>query len=226
VSAEPERDRSADGAIGERRWPTAAAVLVAMSLPFLMPEGFFDGLLFWVVPIAEGILLLVLIAADPGRINRRSRPLRILSILLLGVLVAAGLFGTVSLVDDLIHGGVETQAAGPLLAAGSLVLLGNVIAFSFVFWELDAGGPAVRAHRAPDHPDFAFPQQLQPAISPVGWRPQFIDYLYLSTTNTFALSPTDVMPLAPWAKIAMAVQSVSSLLIIGLVLARAVNVLA
>jgi hypothetical protein len=33
------------------------------------------------------------------------------------------------------------------------------------------------------------------------------------------------MPLAPWAKVVMAVRSVMSLLILGLVVARAVNVL-
>jgi hypothetical protein len=32
------------------------------------------------------------------------------------------------------------------------------------------------------------------------------------------------MPLAPWAKIAMAIQSLVSLVILGLVIARAVNV--
>jgi hypothetical protein len=41
-----------------------------------------------------------------------------------------------------------------------------------------------------------------------------------------AFSPTDVMPLAPWAKITMSIQAVASLLIIGLIVARAVNVLA
>jgi hypothetical protein len=34
------------------------------------------------------------------------------------------------------------------------------------------------------------------------------------------------MPLAPWAKMAMAVQSLVSLAILGLVIARAVNVFA
>jgi hypothetical protein len=34
------------------------------------------------------------------------------------------------------------------------------------------------------------------------------------------------MPFAPWAKVAMAVQSVVSLAILGLVIARAVNVFA
>jgi hypothetical protein len=61
-------------------------------------------------------------------------------------------------------------------------------------------------------------------IAPPRWRPRFIDYLYLGFTNATAFSPTDVMPLAPWAKIAMTVQSLISLTIIGLVVARAVNV--
>ena len=52
----------------------------------------------------------------------------------------------------------------------------------------------------------------------------FIDYLYLGFTNATAFSPTDVKPIAPWAKIAMAVQAVVSIAILGLVIARAVNV--
>jgi len=62
-------------------------------------------------------------------------------------------------------------------------------------------------------------------VAPANWRPRFIDYLYLGFTNATAFSPTDAMPLAPWAKIAMAVQAAISLAVLGLVVARAVNVL-
>jgi hypothetical protein len=54
------------------------------------------------------------------------------------------------------------------------------------------------------------------------WHPG-LDYLGL--TNALAFSPTDVMPLARWAKATMALQSLISFLLIGLVIARAVNVL-
>jgi hypothetical protein len=54
----------------------------------------------------------------------------------------------------------------------------------------------------------------------------FIDYLYLGFTNATAFSPTDAMPLAPWAKITMTVQALISLVILSLVIARAVNVFA
>jgi hypothetical protein len=75
------------------------------------------------------------------------------------------------------------------------------------------------------HPDFAFPQHTSPHLAPPGWRPVFLDYLYLGLTNSIAFSPTDTMPLTHWAKLAMAVQSVASLAVLGLVIARAVNVL-
>jgi hypothetical protein len=143
---------------------------------------------------------------------------------LVSVLVLATLWSTGQLINDLIHGGPETNSASDLLEAGSLVWVSNNIAFALLFWELDGGGAAARAHHVPDHPDLGFPQVLNPRIAPANWRPRFIDYLYLGFTNATAFSPTDVMPLVPWAKIAMAVQSVISLAILGLVIARAVNV--
>ncbi len=169
-------------------------------------------------------MLVAVVAADPGSITRRSRELRVLSIGLVSVLVIGALWSTLLLIDDLIHGGPETNSAGELLEAGSIVWVSNSIAFALLYWELDGGGAAARAHTRTVHPDLAFPQHLNPSIGPPGWRPRFVDYLYLSFTNSTAFSPTDVMPLVPWAKIAMAVQAVVSLGILGLVIARAVNI--
>jgi hypothetical protein len=99
-----------------------------------------------------------------------------------------------------------------------------VITFAFLYWELDLGGPGERAHIERRYPDLAFPQDMNPTIAPPDWYPTFIDYLYLGLTNNLAFSPTDVMPLKPWAKMAMGLQSVASLLVLGLVIARAVNI--
>jgi len=74
-------------------------------------------------------------------------------------------------------------------------------------------------------PDLAFPQHLNPEVRAPHWRPRFFDYLYLGFTNATAFSPTDVMPLALWAKLAMTVQAFGSLAVLGLVIARAVNIL-
>ena len=207
----------------EARWPMAGAILSAMLLTVLLPADVRLGPQ-WALPLIEGVLLIVVVAADPRSVTRRSRELRAVSIALVSVLVVGSLWSTALLIDDLVHGGPETNSASELLKAGSIVWLSNAIAFTLLYWELDGGGAAARAHDLPRYPDLAFPQQLNPVIGPPGWRPRFVDYVYLSFTNSTAFSPTDVMPLVPWAKLAMAVQATVSLAILGLVIARAVNV--
>ena len=207
----------------ERRWPMAAAVLVAVILTANFPDrwSFGPG---WLIPACECVLLVALVIGDPGRIDRRSNAMRIFSIALVAVLVLSTLWSTGHLIDELITGGHATDDASTLLSQGVSVWFCNVIVFSLLFWELDAGGAPARAHGARQHPDFAFPQHMNPALASASWRPRYPDYLYLGITNAIALSPTDAMPLAFWAKGAMAVQSLISLAILSLVIARAVNV--
>ena len=61
--------------------------------------------------------------------------------------------------------------------------------------------------------------------APPGWKPGLVDYLYVSFTNATAFSPTDTMPLTAKAKWLMSAQSLTSLITVGLVVARAVNIL-
>lgn len=210
--------------LGETRWPMAAAVIVSAALTLLLPDDLRLGPR-WALPIAEGLLLVALVSADPVRISHRSGALRAVSVALVAVLACGAIWSTVRLTDDLIHGGNETNSASALLLAGASVWASTVLAFSLLYFELDSGGPAARAHHMPPTPALAFPQQLSPELNASNWRPHYVDYLYLGFTNSTALSPTDVMPLAPWAKIVMTLQSIVSLVILGLVIARAVNVL-
>jgi hypothetical protein len=222
MSEAPTKETNADRP-GEARWPMAGAVLAATILILLLPKGERVGPA-WLVPAIAGMLLVAVIVGDPGRIDRRSRVVRVLSIGLVAVLVLNSLWATGQLIDALINGGPETDSAKDLLAAGTVVWVSNCLAFALLYWELDSGGAAARAHDVADHVDFAFPQQINPDLAPPGWRPRFIDYLYLGFTNATAFSPTDAMPMVPWAKIAMTLQSLISLAILGLVIARAVNV--
>jgi len=116
-----------------------------------------------------------------------------------------------------------TKSASSLLASGGLVWFGTALVFSLLYWEFDSGGPLARLQGRRSSPDFAFTQQINPDLAPAGWRPTYVDYLVLGMTTSTAFSPTDVMPLARWAKLTMALQSLISLIIIGLVIARAVN---
>ncbi|MET9886440.1 hypothetical protein ABZZ20_25540 [Streptomyces sp. NPDC006430] len=208
----------------EARWPMAGAVVVSAVLTLLLPDDLRLGPR-WGLPLAEGLLLMALISGDPGRISRRTAALRGVSIALVSVLASSAIWSTVQLIDDIVHGGAETSSATALLLVGGSVWVSTILAFSLLYFELDSGGPATRAHHMPPTPALAFPQQISPDLNATHWRPHYIDYLYLGFTNSTALSPTDVMPLAPWAKIVMAIQSLVSLVILGLVIARAVNVL-
>ena len=211
------------GAIGEARWPMAAAVVAAMVLTALLPMDLRFGP-SWALPVVEGVLLGAVVLGDPGRIDRLAASLRWLSIGLVVVLVFNATWATIQLIDSLINGGPETNSASALLSAGAIVWVSNNIAFTLLYWEVDGGGAAARAHHLARPLDFAFPQQLNPRIAPAGWTPRFIDYLYLGFTNATAFSPTDVMPLRPGVKAAMGAQSLISLVLLALVVARAVNV--
>jgi uncharacterized membrane protein len=70
-----------------------------------------------------------------------------------------------------------------------------------------------------------FPQDINKDFRHPQWQPTFIDYLFVSSTNGMAFSPTDTMPLSRRAKLLMLVQATVSLVTIALVAARAVNIL-
>ena len=202
----------------------AVTLVLAMAVPLVLPARFSLGP-SWAVPAAEVLLLVAIIAIDRGRIDRRSAAARVLSLVLVAVLVADAAGVTARLIADLIQGGPETNSAADLLKTGFLVWLYTIIAFAFVYWTLDGGGPESRFLAPLEFPNLAFPAQLNPGTARPGWRPEFFDYLYLGFTNATAFSPTDVMPLARWGKLAMTVQAVCSLMILGLVIARAANIL-
>lgn len=171
------------------------------------------------------MLLAAIVVADRTRNDRRPAMVRALSLALMVVLVAEAAGVIVRLVVDLAEGGPETNSATDLLSVGFGVWLYTILAFAFLYWVLDGGGPDARLWAPPEYPNLAFPEQLSPDVAAPGWRPQFFDYLYLGFTNATAFSPTDVMPLARWAKAAMSMQAAGSLVILGLVIARAVNIL-
>jgi hypothetical protein len=213
----------------EPRWPVALTLggFIALSIVLRVAQPGRESLgPVWLVPGIEFGLLVVLVLADPASIEGRRRWLRPVSIALVGALTAVALVSTVVLVTDLIRGGEVTNEASSLLASGAIIWLGNALVFSLLYWLLDSGGPYARYIGERDYPDLAFTQHQAPELAPPGWRPHYVDYLVLGLTTNTAFSPTDVMPMARWAKLAMVVQSLIALTVVGLVIARAVNVFA
>jgi uncharacterized membrane protein len=180
-----------------------------------------------VVPVAELVALLVLlvIAARPGPVPRGARRG---VVVLFGSLVAANATAAGRLVTLVLRDGEVdgvTFTAGRLLVAASLVLVVNVVTFALLYWQLDGGGPAGRAAEPAPFPDFQFPQTATEGLAAPGWRPRFGDHLYVAFTNLVALSPTDTLPLTLRVKALMALQSMISLGVLVVVLARVINIL-
>jgi hypothetical protein len=209
---------------GEARWQVAVAVTVAVALQFPLPGRLVLLRPAWLLPALEGLLLVVLVMANPHRINRESRALRLLSLMLAALLSLANAWSVGRLVAGLVQG-TEGSSAGPLLVTGGAIWLTNVIIFGLWYWEFDRGGPVARANAIRMYPDFQFVQMASPQLAPPDWEPAFSDYLYLSFTNAAAFSPTDTMPLSRWAKMGMTAQASISIVTIALVVARAVNIL-
>lgn len=118
------------------------------------------------------------------------------------------------------------DTAGQLLAIGAIVWLTNVNAFALSYGHLDGGGAAAWVTGSSKAtPGFVFPEMTLTEFAPPDWYAQFADYLTLSFNTATAFSPTDVSAVKRWAKLMMITESVVSLSLIGLVVARAVNIL-
>lgn len=223
--------RGTRGGEGENRLPPALAVVVAGLTYALLP----DSVLFaprFVIPALEIVLLVALIATNPRRMTRETRWSRTASVALASLVIVTNMVALGMLVDALTEKGTP---GGPLLIAAMQVWLTNVIGFALLFWELDRGGPVARRAVPRDKmqpADWRFSQdENADTIAEVaassshhsGWTPTFIDYLYVSLTNSSAFSPTDTMPLSARAKVLMGIEATAALLTSLLVIARAVG---
>jgi hypothetical protein len=212
---------------GEIRWPVTITVAAAIALQVAVPGRLVLVTPTWILPAVQGALLLALVAANPHRIDRQSTILRMLSLFLAALLTFANIWSVARLAVDITQG---TMSGNPreLLITGGAIWLTNVVVFGLWYWEFDRGGPVARALLLKNsrYPDFQFPQMTSPPeLVPPDWEPAFLDYLYLAFTNASAFSPTDVMPMSRWAKVAMTVQSIISIVTVALVVSRAVNIL-
>ena len=209
-------------AAAEPAWPAQATVLAAIALQLTLPERLTVGP-SWLLPALEGALLVGLFLATPNKLEGEHPRRRSLALSMIAFVTGANIFSLSALTHFLLHH--HTNHPRELLIAGVLIWLTNFLIFALWYWELDRGGPGKRAAGHDQAPDFLFPQMSDDRIEPLNWRPQFIDYLYVSLTNATAFSPTDTMPLTPMAKSVMGIQSLVSLVTLGLIVARAVNVL-
>jgi hypothetical protein len=183
-----------------------------------------------VIPSVELLLLIALIATNPRRMTRETRWSRWLSITLAAIVIVANLASLGMLISEL-----SSTKGNRLLVAAMQTWLTNVIGFALLYWELDRGGPVARRREdraeipaadwrfSQDENDGAVVEVKRTSSKSADWIPVFVDYAYVSLTNSSAFSPTDTMPLSSRAKILMGIQATAALLMSLVLVAFAVG---
>jgi hypothetical protein len=216
----------------ESRWEAAPAVVlvivlqVALGLASRAKDWSIWDLPWWVWLLAVGPETLLVVLLAWSRPRRRLEQLglrRTASLALLGLISVANALLLVALLGSIVEGR-ETSGA-ELLVKAAAIWTTNVVAFGLWYWDFDRGGPVRRFRANPPRPDFQFPQMENPQLAEPRWQPHFVDYLYVSFTNSIAFSPTDAMPLTRRAKLMMLAESSISAVTILLVAARSINIL-
>jgi len=205
-------------------WHVQTAMLVAIGLQLALPDRFSVGTRY-VIPLVEALLLIALSFTTPKERVFKSLARRVNVFVLIAITSAGNVYSLVAVAGQLLNGTHASVNGRELILAALNIYLTNVIAFGLWYWEMDGGGPGQRAQIARHEQDFLFPQHQNESYRHPEWKPTFVDYLYVSSTNAMAFSPTDTMPLSRRAKLLMLVQATVSLVAIALVAARAVNIL-
>jgi uncharacterized membrane protein len=204
----------------ETRWPAAAAIVAVVVVQLALPQSLTFGSRA-LLPALEVALLAVILATNRRRLTATSKDMRFASVGLIALMAVANSLSLGLLVNALLNGSATSGHRLILAALG--IWLTNVVVFALLYWELDRKGVHARSTGTAGDEELLFPQMTLPRHA--AWMPVFGDYLYVSFTNSTAFSPTDTMPLSSRIKMAMLVQSLLSLVTIGLVGARAVNIL-
>jgi len=211
----------------ESRWPIFIALIAAMAFQLAVHPRYAVAPR-WPLITMEALLLIGLAIINPNHSTRPSQLAQTISLVLLGAITLDNAASAFVLDYRIINGDVSNDAS-VLLGSGAAIFLTNIIAFGIWYSELDLGGPFKRGagHTVGKRrtPDFMFPQTEKGHLAATNWKPQFVDYLYVSFTNVVAFSPTDTMPLTHRAKALMTLQSLVAVSTLALVIARAVNVL-
>jgi hypothetical protein len=208
----------------EPRWQVLLAVLAIGGIYLALPRNLIVGPI-WLVPTLIVVLLVPTVVSH--RTGRRSLN-RFLGITINGIITLALIGSVVLLVRALPS---HKEAPLRLLLSGGLLWLTNVIVFALWYWRLDGGGPTKRHEENKfGSTSFLFPQMQVPhderaQFACTGWRPRFVDYLFVAFTQSSTFGPTDAPLLARWAKVLSMIQIFISLSIVILLISRAVGVL-
>jgi hypothetical protein len=170
----------------------------------------------------NGALFAVALFAWLWPLRRLARPT---VLLYLGV-VTIQIIGSALLLVASLAEYKQGPGAFELLWDAAIVWGSNVLTFAVWYWLLDGdGSPPQRETDGPPRRDFAFPLEMNEVPGWAGWRPRFLDYLFLAFSTSTAFSPTDTMVLSRRAKLLTMAQASVSLITLAMLAARAINII-
>ena len=204
-------------------WHVQTTMLVAIALQLALPDHFVFGPRYLLLGV-EVVLLVAMSFTTPRERIFQSLTRRINVLALIVLSGVANTYGLVEVTRKLLQTGKISNGRELILTAVNIYIT-NIIIFGLLYWEMDGGGPGTRQAMPKHDQDFMFPQNQNEDYKHPRWQPTFIDYLYVSSTNGMAFSPTDTLPLSRRAKLLMLLQATLSLVAVALVAARAVNIL-
>jgi hypothetical protein len=208
----------------EPRWQALLAFVAVGGIYLALPRSLIIGPT-WFLPTL--ILVLLVPTVISHRMGRRSLN-RVLGVVINSIITLALIASVVLLVIALPSHKEEPLR---LLGSGAALWITNVFVFALWYWRLDGGGPTVRHERREfGSRSFLFPQmQIEKTergrFACTGWRPRFVDYLFVAFTQSSTFGPTDAPLLARWSKALAMIQIFISLSIVILLISRAVGVL-
>lgn len=208
----------------EPRWAVLVAALAIGGIYTALPASLAAG------PRYLELSLIALLAL-PATIAHWRGWLRVNIILGHAVAIIITAFLAWSLVLLVMALPAHTEPPLVLLRSGAVLWVSNILVFAHWYWRLDGGGPHARLLRhAHTTGSFLFPQMCLNPDSDIGqhyhhWAPTFIDYLFLAFNTSTAFSPTDTAVLSRWAKVLTMIQALISLIIVGILVARSINIL-
>jgi len=208
----------------EPRWQALLALLAVGGIYLALPRTLIVGPT-WLLPAAIVILVTPTIVAH--RMGKHSLN-HALGIIISSVITLALIASIVLLVAAV---PARKEAPVALLCSGAELWLTNVLVFALWYWRLDGGGPTLRHQRREfGSRSFVFPQMQIEKIERGrfgidGWRPRFVDYLFVAFTQSSTFGPTDAPLLGRCSKCLTMMQIAMSLTVVIVLISRAVGVL-
>ncbi|MDQ2868085.1 MAG: DUF1345 domain-containing protein [Verrucomicrobiota bacterium] len=208
----------------EPRWQALLALVVVGCIYLALPRTLVFGPI-WLLPAVVAVLLVPTIFAHRTGRNSVNHWLGIG----IGAVTTVALIASVALLVVTLPN--KRESPETLLGSAALLWVCNLIVFALWYWRLDGGGPAARQEKNEfGSRSFVFPQMqieesMQAFFGVKGWRPDFVDYLFVAFTTSTTFGPTDSPLLARWAKLLTILQSLISLAIVVLLVSRAVGVI-